>query len=111
MTIEAFVELLRSIDPNAARYEMIGQKGDAYTVFSDYHTNILYADGRPAGLLNMIQVDYYTKAEDDPLALRFLRAFAENDEIACDYQKDFESDSRYIHHIFDCEVIVDYGSA
>lgn len=110
MTIEAFAELVYSIDPDAARYEMIGQKGDAYTMFADYDTVILFANGRPAGLLHKIQVDFFTRTEDDPVAFRFLRAFAENDEITCTYQKDFESDSRYIHHIFDCEVIADYGA-
>ena len=110
MTIEAFAELLFSIDPNTARNDMIGQKGDAYTVFSDYSTSILYANGRPAGFLHKIQVDYFTRTEDDPVAFRFLRAFAENDEITCDYQKDFETDSRYFHHIFDCEVFADYGA-
>lgn len=110
MTIEAFAELLFSIDPNAVRNEKIGQKGDAYTVFSDYSTSILYANGRPAGFLHKIQVDYFTRTEDDPVAFRFLRTFAENDEITCDYQKDFETDSRYFHHIFDCEVVADYGA-
>lgn len=110
MTIEAFAELLYSIDPNTTRHEIIGQKGDAYTVFSDYSTSILYANGRLAGLLHKIQVDYFTRTEDDPVAFQFLRAFAENDEITCDYQKDFEKDSRYFHHIFDCEVVADYGA-
>lgn len=110
MTIETFAELVYSIDRDAARYEMIGQKGDAYTTFTDYDTVIQYANGRPAGLLHKIQVDFFTRTENDPVAFRFLRMFAENDEITCAYQKDFESDSRYIHHIFDCEVIADYGA-
>ena len=44
-----------------------------------------------------------------PVALQFYQAFSENDEITVLHNTDFETDTRYIHHIFDCEVVVDYG--
>lgn len=105
MTIEQFSALVMVIDPNATRYDAIGQHGDSYTVFSDYHTRARYANGVPAGTAVSIQVDYFTRTENDPKATAFFNAFSQNDEITCVYDTDFENDSRYIHHIFDCEVI------
>lgn len=110
MTIKDFVQIVQSIDPDAARYQKLRKPTDkAYTVWSDYGTGTLYANGKPAAKTKKIQVDYFTFKEDDPIALQFYQAFSENDEITVVHNTDFETDSRYIHHIFDCEVIVDYG--
>ena len=111
MTIDEFAEIVKAIDPDASRYQRIRKKTDvAYTVWSDYGTSPLYADGVPAGIAKKVQVDYFTFAEDDPVATRFYKAFSENDDIVCKHMTDFEEDSRYIHHIFDCEVIMNYGA-
>ena len=48
-------------------------------------------------------------AQRAPVAIAFFRAFSENDEITVVHNTDFETETRYIHHIFDCEVVVDYG--
>lgn len=110
MTIDSFVEIVQGIDPDAARYQKLRKPSDkSYTVWSDYGTGTLYANGVPAGKTKKIQVDYFTFTEDDPVALAFFRAFSENDEITVIHNTDFEIETRYIHHIFDCEVVVDYG--
>jgi hypothetical protein len=105
MTINDFASLVMSIDPNAVRYEAIGQKGDSYTVYAEYKTRVLYANGIPSETAISVQVDYYTKKENDPRMQDFFNAFTSNEEITCEYSTDFESDTRYIHHIFDCEVM------
>ncbi len=105
MTIDAFAALVKSIDPRAVRYDAIGQKGDAYTVYADYHTRVLYANGLPAATAINVQVDYFTKQENDPRAQAFFAAFTSSDEITCEYSTDFEADTRFIHHIYDCEVM------
>lgn len=110
MTIDAFVGIVQAIDADAARYQRLRKPSDkAYTVWSDYGTGTLYANGVPAGKTKKIQVDYFTFKEDDPVALAFFKAFSENDEITVVHNTDFETETRYIHHIFDCEVVVDYG--
>lgn len=111
MTIDSFVEIIQGIDPDAARYQKIRKPSDkAYTVWSDYGTGTLYANGVPAGKTKKIQVDYFTFQEDDPVALAFFRAFSKNDDITVIHTTDFENETRYIHHIFDCEVVVDDGT-
>jgi hypothetical protein len=110
MTIEAFVNILKKIDPDISRYQRIRKKSDdAYSVWSDYGTRTLYANGVPAGSVKKVQVDYFTFKEDDPVASRYFHALSLNDEIAVEHTTDFETDTRYIHHIFDCEVVTDHG--
>ena len=110
MTIDAFVAIVKAIDPDVSRYQRIRKPTDAaYSVWSDYGTGTLYANGVPAGKTKKIQVDYFTFTPDDPVALQFYQAFSENDEITVLHNTDFETDTRYIHHIFDCEVVVGYG--
>ena len=110
MTIDAFVGIVQAIDADASRYQRLRKPSDkAYTVWSDYGTGTLYANGISARKTKKIQVDYFTFKEDDPVALAFFRAFSENDEITVVHNTDFETETRYIHHIFDCEVVVDYG--
>lgn len=110
MTIEDFAIIVLTIDPDAARYQKLRKPTDkAYTVWSDYGTGTLYANGVPAGKTKKIQVDYYTLKEDDPVALQYYRAFSENEEITVNHLTDFEPETRYIHHIFDCEMVADYG--
>lgn len=107
MTIDAFIALVKSIDKDAARYEYIKQKSEpkAYTVFAEYKTKALYANGVIVEKAIMVQVDYFTQTENDPKAQAYFDAFTTDDNITCQYDTDFESDTRYIHHIYDCEVI------
>lgn len=109
MTIKELAQIIYEIDPHAARYEMIGQKGESYTVFAEYGTVTLMGDNSPAGIAYRVQVDYFTKIEGDPKATAYFKRFANHDEITMDYAVDFESESRYIHHIYDLQVIGDYG--
>ena len=48
-------------------------------------------------------MDRFTKTEDESLAESIRRALEERDNIAVDYRVDYEQDTGYIHHIFDCE--------
>lgn len=105
MTLDGFINLIESIDPGAVRYDAIGQKGDAYTVYSEYRTNLLWADNEICESSIAVQVDYYTREPDDPKAQTFLETFAEHDEICVSYDTDFDSESRYTRHIFSCELI------
>lgn len=111
MTIDEFVAIIKEVVPDVARYQRIRKPTDhAYAVWIDYGTSTKYADGIPVEKAKKIQVDYFTHTEDDPAALRLFNAFSEHDEIVCNHLTDFEEDTRYIHHIFDCEVIVSRGT-
>lgn len=51
------------------------------------------------------QIDRFTKDEDDPVAAQIESVLSEHPNVAYSYQVDFETDTEYIHHIFDCEAI------
>ena len=103
MTIEEVRSLLISVDPDVQRYDHDqAGKGDAYTVWREIRPVGFYADGKEAGSLRF-QVDRFTKEEDEETAAEILRALSERDDITVDYLVDYERDTGYIHHIYDCE--------
>lgn len=105
MTIDEFVCLIKTIDPNPIKYRAIGQMDNQYTVYFPYKHESMFCDNEEAESAERIQVDYFTKTDNDPIAAQFLHAFSHSDSISCSYRTDFEDDTRYIHHIFDCVVV------
>lgn len=51
-----------------------------------------------------IQVDRFTKIENDPVVAAMTAAL-EAADVACEYLVDYEQDTGYIHHIWDCQVL------
>lgn len=103
MTLDAFRSLILSVDPDATRYE--GNRKGNYTVWQEYGMNRLHGDSRTADRAFKVQVDRFTKAEDDPIVEALFQALDGQDGIAFEYLVDYEVDTGYIHHIYDCEVI------
>ena len=48
-------------------------------------------------------MDRFTKIEDEETALALKALLEAQDDIAVDYLVDYERDTGYIHHIYDCE--------
>ena len=61
-----------------------------------------FADGENVGIMRF-QVDRFTKEEDEETALALKALLEAQDDIAVDYRVDYERDTGYIHHIYDCE--------
>lgn len=101
MTISEIKTLLISCDPNVQRYEHDQTGSNAYTVWHEYGRPGLYGDGQEHGI--RFQVDRFTRDEDDAIAGSLLAALEGADDIAVDYRVDYERDTGYIHHIYDCE--------
>ena len=103
MTVQRIKDLLTSIDPKAQRYEHDGAgKADAYTVWNEVGPVGFYGDGQEEGSIHF-QVDRFTKEEDEGTALALKAMLESQDDIAMDYHVDYETDTGYIHHIYDCE--------
>lgn len=102
MTLNEFMELLLTVDPNATRYYSM-QQGN-YTIWQEYGADHLPGDNRYLDRKWRIQVDRFTKIPDDPIA-DAITATLDREDIAFSYQVDFEMDTKYIHHIWDCEVV------
>lgn len=104
MTTAEVKALLISVDPDVQRYDHDHKGSEAYTVWHEISPIGLYGDGREEGSLHF-QVDRFTKVEDEEIARQLLETLEEQDDIAVDYHVDYERDTGYIHHIYDCEGI------
>lgn len=102
MTCSEIKSFLVSIDPTIERYESSRAGSDAYTVLRELGPKGVYADGCHQQVMRF-QVDRFTKTESDSTALAIWIALEDRDDIAFEYLVDYEPDTGYIHHIFDCE--------
>ena len=103
MTLNEIKALVLAVDPAAQHYES-AKKGAAYTVWREIRPLGFAADGAHQGAVSF-QIDRFTKTEGDTIAASLFSALDANDRVAVRYEVDFEPDTRYIHHIFDCEGI------
>jgi hypothetical protein len=100
--LDRFRDRLLLVDPALRRYATT-HKGN-YTCWREYGARSLSADNRFSDRVWRVQVDRFTKVEDDPL-IPLISAALDCDWITHSYTVDYERDAGYIHHIWDCEVV------
>lgn len=100
MTREEIAELVLTADPYALRYE--SDKSGNYTTWHEYRRlEIMGDDVHSQGWA--FQVDRFTKDENDEIA-DIVFSILDNDErVSVIHEIDYEKQTGYIHHIFDCE--------
>ena len=99
---DAFRDLLLTVDPEATKNK--GNGNENYTVWRPYGATGPHSNNRRKVRVWKIQVDRFTKTDNDTIALGILNAL-EAAEIPHTYLIDYEKDTGYHHHIFDCEVV------
>lgn len=104
MTLEDIKNLVIAVDPDAGHYESAYRGTDAYTEWREKGTLPIMGDNRHAGGWRF-QIDRFTKAEGDAIAAAIMIALEDRDDVAFEYIPDYEPDTGYIHHIYDCEGI------
>lgn len=104
MTLSEIQALVASVDPNAGHYESAYRDSDAYTVWQETGTLPYMGDNHHMGALRF-QIDRFTKQDGDSVAAALEAALEARDDVAFQHITDHEPDTRYIHHIFDCEAI------
>ena len=103
MTLAAFKALILTADPKATRY--FGADTGNYTVWAERERKAgVCSDNEVSEPVWNVRVERITKMEDDPVAENILHAL-ENDEITVRYTVDSDPESKYIRHLFDCEVL------
>lgn len=102
MTLSEIKALVLSADPTAERYESSRDGSESYTVWREVRRLAATADDvHIEGWA--FQVDRFTRDEDDPVAEALFEALDGSDRVALAHIVDYERDSEYIHHIYDCE--------
>ena len=105
MTVEEIKAIVVALDADAGHYESAHQGSEAYTVWRELHPLAIKGEDRHAVEAWAFQIDRFTKAEGDAIAAAMRDALDDNPRVAFRYQVDFEAETGYIHHIFDCEGI------
>ncbi len=104
MTLEQFRDVLLAADSSATHYT--SNSAGNYTVWAEYGDKALFCDDSrdEQSKVWKIQVDRYTKTPYDSV-VDSIRAALTVEDISYTYLCDFEQETGYIHHIFDCEVV------
>ena len=102
MTTSDIKTMLVAVDSTVERSESSQTGSEAYTVWRELGDGALFADGVNQGGIRF-QVDRFTKTEDDTVAAAIFTALEARDDVSFEYLVDYETDTGYIHHIFDCE--------
>lgn len=103
MTLSEFGALIATADAAATHY--FGTGPGNYTRWAEYGAAALYAGNGHQERVWRIQVDRFTKLENDSVVAS-IDAVLERDEIAIrDHLVDVEADTGYIHHMWDIEVV------
>lgn len=100
MTVRDVQELIAGVDPEARHYENT-KDGSNYTVWMEYmRTGLAGDDEHEIGW--KFEVDRFTKQEYDPVAEAIEEALTADPRVAFTYNVDYEQETGYIRHIFDC---------
>lgn len=102
MTLQEIQDLVVSCDPNAGHYESAYRDKVAYTVWFEKSTLDYMGDNAHMGGIQF-QIDRFTKQEGDSIAAAIENTLESRDDVAYQHLTDYEIDTGYIHHIFDCE--------
>ena len=102
MTLKAIQAFVVSVDPNADHYESAYREGDPYTIWYEQGPLPFVGDGEYLGAIKFV-IARITKEENDPVVAALTTALEESDTIAYDYKPDYDPETGYILHIFDCE--------
>lgn len=103
MTLEDVRALVLAADEDALHYRHRRGCGP-YTTWRETQRIRRNADDAPE-LGWAFTIDRFAQEEFDEVAARIERVLLEAQGVAYRYVVDYERDSGYIHHIFDCEGI------
>jgi hypothetical protein len=105
VTLRDFGERLAGLGVPAYHYIAQAQP-HKYIVWGEYDTIRYHADDAPRATIKRVQINYFTKHEFDEI-VEAIDGFLIEHEISFEGpQVIYEDDTRYIHHLWECEVMV-----
>ena len=106
MTLQQFRDVLKITGIPVSHYVSDGNKDRI--VWAEYDGKRLNGDDGPDVRVALVQVDFYTKTPYHPALESLLEALEKHEDIAHEEPlTTYEQDTGYIHHIINCEVILD----
>lgn len=104
MTLPQFRDLLLTVTPHVYHY-LVDCEEEQYICWQEVGATHTYADGHPQETVQMIQLDYFTKTEYDPLYQKLLQTLWDADIPVQEQSPVYDQDEKVIRYILDCEVI------
>ena len=101
MTRAEIADLIVTVDPDA-RHRFSMSEDEAYTYWEETRRLPICSDDRHEEAWAFV-VHRFTKSDYDPVPGALFDALDGDDRVTVKWLQDFEPDTRYIHHIFDCE--------
>lgn len=101
MTLEEIRELVVSVDPNVRHYFSTETEHD-YSYWEETHQLPFVGDDVHLDAWKFY-VHRFTRSEHDPVARLFMQALDADPRVAVKHTVDYENDTGYIHHIYECE--------
>lgn len=102
MTIDEICDLVLSVDPDTMHHFNMS-KAPSYSYWEETEPLDLHSDDQTEEAWHFY-VHYFTKIENDPRARTFFDTFDADPRVTVRWTNGGrESDTGYIHHIFDCE--------
>lgn len=102
MTLEEIKNLLVTVDPDIKHYFTMGT-GDAYTYWEETKRLPSMANGVHSEVGWRFYVHRFAKAQGDTMAASIFQALDDDVRVAVSWTVDYEPETGYIHHIFECE--------
>ena len=101
MTTQDIRTLLVSADPKISHYFSVNTDRD-YTYWKETKRLALTSDDGHDEAWRFY-VHRFTRDEHDPVAELIFRTLDTDPRVTVSHTTDFEQDTKYIHHIFECE--------
>lgn len=104
MTLNEIRDLLVTVDPKIKHYFSM-EKSKRYSYWEETRRLPFVADnGHPSDEEGWhFYVHLFTTAQGDPMATAFHAALDGDPRVTVIWTVDFDQESGYIHHIFECE--------
>ena len=105
MTLSEIKALLVSADPNIKHYFSMHGSEEPYSYWEEAHRLPFTADNmhQVSDQAWRFYVHRFTKTEGDTIADAIFEALDQDPRTTVIWRTDFDKDSGYIHHIFECE--------
>jgi len=101
INLDVFRDLLLEADPNITKYD--GGGTENYTTWTPGGIDRGLADDEDDDQVQRVYVDRFTKKDKDPIVDAIWDKLNAA-RIPFEYERDYEPDTGYIHHIFTCYV-------
>jgi hypothetical protein len=104
MTLQEFSQLLLTVTENVYHFEA-WKESNEYIIWQELQPRSMHSDNGRSEVIQRVQVDLFTKEEFTELLDKLLEVLEANDVAFDDPIPDYDSETKVMRYIIQCEVI------